>query len=49
MQIVDDSQTGVSVNDPSTDEMEYKGIYAQRTDYLCERNVQSLAIPMPWM
>ena len=46
MQIVDDAQTGVSVNDPSTDEMEYKGIYAQRTDYLC---VQSLVIPMPWM
>ena len=35
MQIIDDSQAGVSVNDPSTDETQYKGIYAQRTNYLC--------------
>ena len=35
MQIVDDSQAGVSVNDPSTDKTQYKGIYAQRNYYIC--------------
>ena len=49
MQIVDDSETGVSGYDTAIDETEYKRMYAQKTDYLRGRFVQSLVMPTTGM